>query len=227
MFERFTTWSVSLIERLHRQRDALVEPGVGQGLLHLVGALGRVLRALHRQRLRKSGGPLLRGHVLREIEIARQNAEVRVAAEHEVDAVLGKPVRLAVEPIHVVLVHLAGGRRAPVAERARERTAAIRFPERDPLLIGMGAHQRIEHARQVRRRHDVEIGQPRPFRVLDEAALRVAIGDAGRRRATRRCRVPPADAAPRARLRRRPRRRRTGARRGSSRPPRESAARRR
>jgi len=75
------------------------------------------------------------------------------------DLFLGKPVDLGIEAIDPKLCHLGRGRRAPVAEGALERTAAI-FVSHNPIQDSSDWQRSVvEAAEQEGRRHLVEIAE--------------------------------------------------------------------
>ena len=172
-------FSVSRVEALHRERNALVELGVGENLLGLVGALGGVLGVLHREPVREAGAVAHLGDRLGDVHVALLDPEVRVADEDVLDRAVGEPLQLAVQAIELELRHLARGGGAPVAKRALERAAAIGLPQTDPLLVGIVCDQLVEHAVEERRRQ-----LPRGSRmrstggVADELAVGGEIADA-------------------------------------------------
>ena len=153
-----------------RERHALVEAGVGQDLLGLVGALGGVLGVLHRQRHGIAGRLLDVGDVVGDVDVALLDAEVGVAAEDVLDLLLGEPVDLAVEPLLAELGDLGRGGRAPVAESAAERAAAVGLPQADPALVGIGGHDRVERAFEERRRDLVEVAHAVDVGIAHEAS---------------------------------------------------------
>ena len=169
------------VDALHGKRHTLVQAGVRQDLLRLVGALGGVLGVLHRQRHRIAGLLLDAGDVVGDVDVALLDAEVGVAAEDVLDLLVGEPVDLAVETLLAELGHLGGGRRAPVAEGAAERAAAVGLPQADPALAGIGRHDRVERAFQEGRRDLVEVAHAIDVGIAHEAAVGLDHADARQR----------------------------------------------
>ena len=169
------------VDALHGERHALVQPGVRQDLLRLIGPLGRVLGVLHRKGDRIAGILLDAGDILGDVDVALLDAEVGVAAEDVFDLLLGEPVDLAIQPLLAELGDLGRRRRSPVAEGAAERAAAIGLPQADPALLRIGRHDRIERPFEEGRGNLVEIAHAVDVGIAHEAAVRLDEADARQR----------------------------------------------
>ena len=166
------------VDALHRQGHALVEAGVRQDLLGLVGPFRRVLGVLDGQRHRIAGRVLHVGDIVGDVDVALLDAEVGIAAEDVFDLLLGEPVDLAIEPLLAELRDLAGGGRAPVAEGAAEGTAPVGFPQADPALRLVCRHDLVEGAFEEGRRNLVEVAHAVEILGADEAAVGLDHADA-------------------------------------------------
>src|SRR5439155_17587190 len=111
-----------------------------------------VLRVLHREGMRMPATAFDLGDVARDLDVAGQDSEIRIATKDEFNPMVGEPVDLAVETLEIERVDLRLRRRAPVAERAGEWAAAVGFPHRDPVFSGVRTDEGIEHAIEIRRR---------------------------------------------------------------------------
>src|SRR5260370_16544197 len=131
-------------------RHALVQAGIGQDLLRLVGPFGRVLGVLHRKSDRIAGVVLDAGDILGNVDVALLDAEVGIAAEDVFDLLLGEPVDLTIETLLAELGDLGRCRRSPVAEGAAERAAAIGLPQADPAFLRVARHDPGERASKHR-----------------------------------------------------------------------------
>ena len=109
---------------------------------------------------------LQRSDVLGDLDVALEDAEVRVAERDEQQLVLREPLELGVDPVHVELADAGQRRGSPVAEGAAVRAAAVRLDDGRDVRPA----EWIEQPEQVRRRDGVEVGDAFAILGVDDAA---------------------------------------------------------
>ena len=168
------------VHRLHRNRGLDREARAREHVDDPAQMLHRVLGVVQRGRLRVAVLLLQRGDVLGDLDVALEDAEVRIAQGDEQQLVLREPLELGLDAIHVELADAGQGRRSPVAEGATVGTAAIRLHDRRDVRSA----ERLEQAEQVRRRDGVEIGDAFAILGVDDAvrATKAQSGDIVERR---------------------------------------------
>ena len=175
------------VDALHRERHALVQAGVGQDLLRLVGALGGVLGVLHREAVRKAGAPAVsRRHSSRDVDVALLNAEVGVAdrrcTRSSWSANQSTSLYRRSNSNLVTLAAVAEPQSQKVQWNGQPRLVSHRPIHCSPRI---GGHQVVEHAVEERRGQLLEVAHAFDRRRADEVAVGREIADAARCRSSR------------------------------------------
>src|SRR3989338_3830662 len=118
-------------------------------------------------------------HIPGDVDIPRQHAVVRVTAEDKFNPTVRKPLDLPVQALQLERRDLGLRGRAPVAERAGERTAPIRLPQRHPMLLRIGLHQRREDVFEIWRGNTAEVLNARRLGIPDDRSVIPPIADGG------------------------------------------------
>src|SRR5690242_8474600 len=119
-------------------------------------ALGRVLREVEIAEDRCVVGATQFPEMLGDTSIARPDAEIRVGDIYKWQAVTRNPFELRVHAFERQFVHPRVYRLSPVAERTRERAAAVRLDDGGSYcMFRVCAHrmlgdQRVERAVEIR-----------------------------------------------------------------------------
>src|SRR4051812_1883579 len=91
--------------------------------------LDGVLRVVVADELRITVGRLQLGDLFGDLDIPFEDAEVRVRDADGSEVVLGTPLELGEESVHVELAHSREGGRTPIAEGAAVRASTIRLDD--------------------------------------------------------------------------------------------------
>ena len=145
-----------VVEALHRHLAFGDDAGLGEDLDDLRQVLHGVLGVVVADVLRVAVGGLQLGDLLGDLDIAFEDAEVGVGDPDRLHLVLRAPLELGVDAVEIELADARQRGRAPVAEGAPVRAAAIGL-EGD-AAEGTGRDESVEETAQDGRGHDVQIG---------------------------------------------------------------------